>query len=91
MNRTRRVRVRVPNFFAAVEIAARSDLVMTLLSSLAQTAAGWDASLRCRRPSTSAVSQSASPGTRVTRTRPGTGGHGDDRLRRYHHPEGRKA
>ena len=36
----RRVRVRVPSFLAAVEIAARSDLVMTLPSSLAQTAAG---------------------------------------------------
>jgi DNA-binding transcriptional LysR family regulator len=40
MGRTRRVKVRVPNFFAAVEIAARSDLVMTLPSSLARTAAG---------------------------------------------------
>lgn len=36
----RRVNVRVPSFLAAVEIAARSDLVMTLPSSLAQTAAG---------------------------------------------------
>lgn len=36
----RRVKVRVPSFFAAVEIAARSDLVMTLPSSLARTAAG---------------------------------------------------
>lgn len=36
----RRVRVRVPSFLAAVEIAARSDLIMTLPSSLAQTAAG---------------------------------------------------
>jgi DNA-binding transcriptional LysR family regulator len=35
----RRVKVRVPSFFAAVEIAARSDLVMTLPSSLARTAA----------------------------------------------------
>lgn len=35
----RRVKVRVPGFFAAVEIAARSDLVMTLPSSLARTAA----------------------------------------------------
>jgi DNA-binding transcriptional LysR family regulator len=34
----RRVKVRVPSFFAAVEIAARSDLVMTLPSSLARTA-----------------------------------------------------
>ncbi len=39
MGRTRRVRLRVPNFFAAVEIAARSDLVMTLPSSLARAAA----------------------------------------------------
>ncbi len=39
MARQRRVRVRVPSFFAAVEIAARSDLVMTLPSSLARTAA----------------------------------------------------
>lgn len=36
----RRVHVRVPSFLAAVEIAARSDLVMTLPSSLARTAAG---------------------------------------------------
>lgn len=36
---TRRVKVRVPSFFAAVEIAARSDLVMTLPASLARTAA----------------------------------------------------
>lgn len=39
LGRTRRVKLRVPNFFAAVEIAARSDLVMTLPSSLARTAA----------------------------------------------------
>lgn len=39
MGRTRRVKLRVPNFFAAVEIAARTDLVMTLPSSLARTAA----------------------------------------------------
>ncbi|WP_407925574.1 LysR family transcriptional regulator [Geminicoccus flavidas] len=39
MGRTRRVKLRVPNFFAAVEIAARSDLVMTLPSSLARAAA----------------------------------------------------
>ena len=39
MRRTRRVKLRVPNFFAAVEIAARSDLVMTLPSSLARAAA----------------------------------------------------
>lgn len=39
MGRTRRVRLRVPNFFAAVEIAARSDLIMTLPSSLARAAA----------------------------------------------------
>lgn len=37
--RRRRVKVRVPSFFAAVEIAARSDLVMTLPSRLARTAA----------------------------------------------------
>lgn len=40
MGRKRRVKVSVPNFFAAVEIAARSDLVMTLPESLARTAAG---------------------------------------------------
>ena len=40
IGRRRRVNVRVPSFFAAVEIAARSDLIMTLPSSLAQTAAG---------------------------------------------------
>ena len=39
MGRTRRVKLRVPNFFAAVEIAARSDLIMTLPSSLARGAA----------------------------------------------------
>lgn len=39
MGRTRRVKLRVPNFLAAVEIAARSDLVMTLPSSLARAAA----------------------------------------------------
>ena len=39
LGRRRRVKVRVPSFFAAVEIAARSDLVMTLPSSLARTAA----------------------------------------------------
>lgn len=38
MGQTRRVKLRVPNFFAAAEIAARSDLVMTLPSSLAQAA-----------------------------------------------------
>ena len=37
--RQRRVKVRVPSFLAAVEIAARSDLIMTLPSSLARTAA----------------------------------------------------
>ena len=37
--RERRVKVRVPSFFAAIEIAARSDLVMTLPSRLARTAA----------------------------------------------------
>lgn len=39
IGRARRVKVRVPNFFAAVEIAARSNLVMTLPSSLGRTAA----------------------------------------------------
>lgn len=39
MGKQRRVRVRVPGFLAAVEMAARSDLVMTLPSSLARTAA----------------------------------------------------
>lgn len=38
MGHDRRVRVRVPNFFAAAEIAAASDLVMTLPASLAGTA-----------------------------------------------------
>jgi DNA-binding transcriptional LysR family regulator len=37
LGHARRVKLRVPNFFAAVEIAARSDLVMTLPSSLART------------------------------------------------------
>lgn len=37
---SRRVQVRVPSFLAAVEIAAGSDLIMTLPTSLAQTAAG---------------------------------------------------
>lgn len=40
MARRRRVAVRVPSFLAAVEIAAQSDLVMTLPSSLARTAMG---------------------------------------------------
>lgn len=40
MGRARRVKARVPNFFSAVEIAARSDLVMTLPASLAQAVAG---------------------------------------------------
>ncbi len=40
MERRRRVKVSVPNFFSALEIAARSDLVMTLPASLARTAAG---------------------------------------------------
>jgi DNA-binding transcriptional LysR family regulator len=39
IGRTRRVRLRVPSFFAAVEIAARSDLIMTLPSSLARAVA----------------------------------------------------
>jgi DNA-binding transcriptional LysR family regulator len=38
--RARRVKVRVPSFFAAVAIAARSDVVMTLPASLARAAAG---------------------------------------------------
>ena len=40
MGRSRRVKVRVPNFLAAVEIAAGSDLVMTRPASLARTAVG---------------------------------------------------
>lgn len=36
----RRVKVSVPNFFSALEIAARSDLVMTLPASLARVAEG---------------------------------------------------
>lgn len=40
MGHSRRVRVRVPNFFAAAEIAACSDMVMTLPASLARTAMG---------------------------------------------------
>lgn len=40
IGRRRRVSVRLPSFLAAVEIAARSELVMTLPSSLARTAAG---------------------------------------------------
>lgn len=36
----RRVKVSVPNFFSALEIAARSDLVMTLPASLARMAKG---------------------------------------------------
>lgn len=39
LGQTRRVKLRVPNFFAAVEIAARSDLVMTLPASLARSTA----------------------------------------------------
>lgn len=39
LGKQRRVKVRVPSFFAAVEIAARSNLVMTLPASLARTAA----------------------------------------------------
>jgi DNA-binding transcriptional LysR family regulator len=39
LGRQRRVKVRVPSFFAAIEIAARSDIVITLPSSLARTAA----------------------------------------------------
>ena len=40
MGRSRRVRARVPNFFAALEIAACSNLVMTLPESLARTTTG---------------------------------------------------
>lgn len=40
LDRRRRVRARVPSFLAAVEIAARTDLIMTLPASLARTAAG---------------------------------------------------
>lgn len=40
MGRARRVRMRAPSFFSAVEIAGRSDLVMTLPASLARAAAG---------------------------------------------------
>jgi DNA-binding transcriptional LysR family regulator len=40
IGRQRRVSVRLPSFLAAVEIAARSELVMTLPLSLARTAAG---------------------------------------------------
>lgn len=50
MGRRRRVKLRVPNFFAAVEIAARSDLVMTLPSSLARTAAGMRRFVALRPP-----------------------------------------
>jgi DNA-binding transcriptional LysR family regulator len=39
MGRERRVKVRAPNFFAALEIAARSDLVTTLPESLTHVAA----------------------------------------------------
>jgi len=39
---TRRVKVLVPNFLAAVEIAARSDVIMTLPESLARSAAGMN-------------------------------------------------
>lgn len=40
MGRERRVRARVPSFFAALEIVARTDLVITLPTSLALTAEG---------------------------------------------------
>lgn len=50
MGRTRRVKLRVPNFFAAVEIAARSDLVMTLPSSLARAAADMRRFVSLRPP-----------------------------------------
>jgi hypothetical protein len=39
MGRKRFVKVRAPNFFAAMEIAAPSDLVMTLPASLAHVGA----------------------------------------------------
>ena len=39
MGRMRRVKVRAPNFFAAMEIAARSDLVATLPESLTKVTA----------------------------------------------------
>lgn len=42
LGKERRVKVRVASFLAAVEIAAQSDLVMTLPSSLARTAAGME-------------------------------------------------
>nr|WP_292072693.1 LysR family transcriptional regulator [Mesorhizobium sp.] len=45
VGRRRRVSVRVPSFLAAVEIAARSDLIMTLPSSLAQVVGGRFVSL----------------------------------------------
>lgn len=50
LGRQRRVKVRVPSFLAAVEIAARSDLVMTLPSSLARTAAGMRRFVLARPP-----------------------------------------
>lgn len=40
MGRKRRVKVSVPSFFSALEIAARFDLIMTLPASLAHMAAG---------------------------------------------------
>ncbi len=50
MGRVRRVRVRVPNFLSAVEIAARSDLVMTLPASLARATAGIGRFVALRPP-----------------------------------------
>jgi DNA-binding transcriptional LysR family regulator len=50
MGRQRRVKMSVPNFFAAVEIAACSDLVMTLPESLARTAAGIGRFVTLRPP-----------------------------------------
>ena len=50
LGRSRRVRVRVPNFFAAMEIAAGSDLVMTLPASLARTAIGANRFVMLRPP-----------------------------------------
>ncbi|MEQ8292772.1 MAG: LysR family transcriptional regulator [Roseovarius sp.] len=42
LGQTRRVQVRVPSFLAALEIAARSDLLLTIPSSLARTEAARD-------------------------------------------------
>lgn len=50
LGHTRRVKLRVPNFLAAVEIAARSDLVMTLPSTLAHTASARERLIALRPP-----------------------------------------